>query len=102
MGIDQRAKSFEDALRRAGVRITRHDDGSFEVLGREAVRAVGLSDLTNPEALDVARERLARLGVDRALARAGARDGDTVHIGELSFDYESDVRLDVRPFDEAD
>lgn len=85
-----------------GVRITRHDDGSFEVLGREAVRAVGLSDLTNPEALDVARERLARLGVDRALARAGARDGDTVHIGELSFDYESDVRLDVRPFDEAD
>ncbi len=85
-----------------GVRITRHDDGSFEVLGREAVRAVGLSDLTNPEALDVARERLARLGVDRALARAGARNGDTVHIGDLSFDYESDVRLDVRPFDEAD
>ena len=85
-----------------GVRITRHDDGSFEVLGREALRAVGLSDLTNPEALDVARERLARLGVERALARAGAGNGDTVHIGDLSFDYESDVRLDVRPFDEAD
>ncbi len=85
-----------------GVRIIRHDDGSFEVVGREAVRAVGLSDLTNPEALDVARERLARLGVDRALARAGARNGDTVHIGDLSFDYESDVRLDVRPFDEAE
>jgi GTP-binding protein len=85
-----------------GIRITRHDDGSFEVLGRDAARAVGLSDLTNPEALDVARERLARLGVDRALARAGARNGDTVHIAGLSFDYESDVRLDVRPFDEAD
>jgi GTP-binding protein len=85
-----------------GVRIGRRDDGSFEVLGREAARAVGLSDLTNPEALDVARERLARLGVDRALARAGARNGDTVHIAGLSFDYESDVRLDVRPFDEAD
>ena len=61
-----------------------------------------LSDLTNAEALDVARERLARLGVDRALARAGARNGDTVHIAGVSFDYESDVRLDVRPFDEAD
>ncbi len=85
-----------------GVQIGRRDDGSFEVLGREAARAVGLSDLTNVEALDVARERLARLGVDRALARAGARNGDTVHIAGLSFDYESDVRLDVRPFDEAD
>ncbi len=74
-----------------GIRIGRRDDGSFEVLGREAARAVGLSDLTNPEALDVARERLARLGVDRALARAGARNGDIVHIGGFSFDYESDV-----------
>jgi GTP-binding protein len=85
-----------------GVQIGRRDDGSFEVLGREAARAVGLSDLTNPEALDVARERLSRLGVDRALARAGARHGDTVHIAGISFDYESDVQLDVRPFDEAD
>jgi GTP-binding protein len=84
-----------------GVRIGRRDDGSFEVLGREAVRAVALSDLTNPEALDVARERLAKLGVDRALARAGARNGDVVHIGRLSFDFESDDALDVQPFDEA-
>jgi len=85
-----------------GVRIGRRDDGSFEVLGREAARAVGLSDLTNREALDVARERLAKRGVDRALARAGASHGDTVHIAGMSFDYESDVRLDVQPFDEAD
>jgi GTP-binding protein len=84
-----------------GVRIGRRDDGSFEVLGREAIRAVALSDLTNPEALDVARERLAKLGVDRALARAGARNGDVVHIGRLSFDFESDDTLDIQPFDEA-
>ena len=85
-----------------GITIGRRDDGSFEVLGREAIRAVGLSDLTNPEALDVARERLSRLGVDRALGRAGARNGDVVHIGGLSFDYESDTaELQVQPFDEA-
>ena len=84
-----------------GIRITRHDHGSFEVLGREARRAVGLSDLTNPEALDVARQRLAKLGVDTALARAGARHGDTVHIGGLSFDYESEDQLDLQPFDAA-
>jgi len=72
-----------------GIRVVRNDDGSFEVLGRDAVRAVALSDLTNPEALDVAHQRLAELGVDRALGRAGARNGDVVRIGNLSFDYES-------------
>ena len=84
-----------------GVRITRRDDGSYEVVGREAVRAVGLSDLTDPGAMEVVRERLARIGVDRALARAGARHGDVVHIGSVSFDYESDHDIDVQPFDEA-
>ncbi|MET0903474.1 MAG: Obg family GTPase CgtA, partial [Acidimicrobiales bacterium] len=71
-----------------GYRIERGDDGSWTVLGRQAERAVGLSDLTNDEALDEAHRRLRSLGVDKALARAGARPGDTVHIGRLAFDYE--------------
>ncbi len=50
-----------------GVTVERHEDGSFELLGREARRAVALSDLTNPEALEEARSRLDGLGVDRAL-----------------------------------
>lgn len=83
-----------------GVTISRRDDGSFEVNGREAVRAVNLNDLTNPDALDVVRDRLDRLGVDRALGRAGARSGDVVHIGGFSFDYESDTDMEVQPFDE--
>ncbi len=84
-----------------GVRIVRHDDASFEVLGRAALRAVGLSTLEDPDALDEARRRLDRLGVDRALARAGARDGAVVHIGSFSFTYESADQLDLQPFDEA-
>jgi GTP-binding protein len=71
-----------------GYRIERGDDGSWTVSGRQAERAVGLSDLTNQEALDEAHRRLHALGVDKALARAGARPGDTVHIGRLAFDYE--------------
>jgi GTP-binding protein len=73
-----------------GFRVERADDGGWLVSGRAAVRAVAFSDLTNPEALAVAHGRLRRLGVDRALARAGAAPGDTVHIGRLSFTYESD------------
>lgn len=71
--------------------VVRDDDGGFTVVGREARRAVALSDLTDPDALEVAQSRLRRLGVDRALARAGARAGDTVRIGDLAFDYEPEA-----------
>jgi GTP-binding protein len=69
-------------------RIEREDDGGFVVVGRDAERAVALNDLTNPEAMGVAQDRLKRLGVDRALARAGAKQGDRVRIGGLTFDYD--------------
>ena len=57
-------------------------------MGRQPERAVALSDVTNPDALAYVQQRLKRLGVDRALARAGARQGDTVRIGGMSFEYE--------------
>lgn len=74
-----------------GVRIEREDDGSFRVIGRQAERAVALSDLTNADALEYAQHRLRKVGVDRALARAGAQEGDTVRIGAVAFDYEPDL-----------
>jgi GTP-binding protein len=74
----------------SGVRIERGDDGSYVVVGRAAERAVALSDLTDSQALAYAHDRLRRLGVDRALARAGARQGDTVHVGDLEFEYSED------------
>ena len=73
-----------------GYEVVRDESGDWEVRGREAIRAVRLSDLTNPEALDEAHRRLKSMGIDRALARAGARPGDTVHIGSLEFEYEAD------------
>ena len=73
-----------------GIAVERGHDGVLEVLGRDARRAVALSDLTNADAMAVARERLTALGVDRALARAGARPGDIVRIGDLELTYESD------------
>ena len=73
-----------------GVLVERGDDGAWIVHGRPARRAVALSDLTNPEALAFAQERMKRVGVDKALARAGARDGDLVHVGGFTFEYEPD------------
>jgi GTP-binding protein len=72
------------------VEVTRRGEGRFEVVGRAALRAVSLSDLTDPGALDELHRRLASLGVDRALARAGAREGDVVAIGELELEWSAD------------
>ena len=57
------------------------------VLGKPAERAVAVNDLTNAQALEYVRHRLSRLGVDRALARAGARPGDVVRVGGFTFEY---------------
>ncbi|HEX2191882.1 MAG TPA: GTPase ObgE [Acidimicrobiales bacterium] len=73
-----------------GVRVERADDGTLVVRGASAERAVALSDLNDRGALAYVHERLRRLGVDRALARSGAREGDMVRIGELSFEYRAD------------
>ena len=73
-----------------GVEVERAPDGSFLVLGRGALRAVALSDLTDDEAVDYVQERLRRLGVERALVRAGVQEGDTVHLGPLTFTYHRD------------
>jgi GTP-binding protein len=74
----------------AGIAVERQPDGGWQVLGRAAQRAVALSDLTNAEALAYAQGRLRGLGVDRALARAGARGGDRVRIGGFEFEYQPD------------
>jgi GTP-binding protein len=71
-----------------GFRVEREPSGDFRVVGRPAERAVALSDITTPDAQEYVRHRLQRLGVDRALERAGAREGDTVHIGAMVFEYQ--------------
>jgi GTPase len=74
----------------AGVSVERAPDGSWLVAGRAAERAVALSDITIPEALQYAQSRLRSLGVDRAMTRAGVRAGDLVRIGGFTFEYEPD------------
>ena len=73
-----------------GFTVVRIGEGAFRVEGRVAERAVALNDVTSDEAADYVQGRLRRIGVDRALARAGARDGDVVHIGELAFVWTRD------------
>lgn len=67
------------------------EDDAWRVEGRAVERAVGFADLTLLEAADMAARRLSRLGVDDALAGAGAVAGDEVRIGELAFEFTPDL-----------
>jgi GTP-binding protein len=73
-----------------GITIERLDSGAFVVHGRAAERAVALSDLTNLEALAYVQERLRKLGVDKALAKAGAVEGSPVQVGGFHFEFVPD------------
>ena len=70
-----------------GTNIERLGESQFRLHGRDVERAVALSDVTTPDALNYIDERLKNLGIPRLLARAGATDGAVVHIGAFSFDY---------------
>jgi GTPase len=71
-----------------GISIVREDNGVWRVAGRAAERAVAVSDMRDPDALVYVQQRLQKIGVDRALARAGAREGDVVRIGDTELEYE--------------
>jgi GTPase len=71
-----------------GISVVREDTGVWRVEGRAAERAVAVSDFSDPDALVYVQQRLQKIGVDRALARAGARDGDVVRIGGTELEYE--------------
>jgi len=70
-----------------GFAVQRDDDGVWRVVGRAAERVVEMADLTNPEAVSYIEDRLRRMGVERALVRAGVRDGDLVRVGEQELEY---------------
>jgi GTP-binding protein len=73
--------------RESGFGIVRDDDGAFRVTGRAAERVVAMADLTNPEAVAYVQDRFRKMGVERALVRAGAHEGDTVRIGSIELEY---------------
>lgn len=71
-----------------GFSVVRDDDGAFRVKGRSAERVVAMADLTNDEALQYVQQTLRKMGVEKALARAGAREGALVRIGPVEMEYQ--------------
>ncbi len=59
-----------------GFSVVREGSRTWRVKGRPAERAVALGDVTTADAIAYVQQKLRRMGVERALARAGARDGE--------------------------
>jgi GTP-binding protein len=70
-----------------GFAVRRDSDGAWRIVGKAPERVVAMADLTNLEALDYVHHRFRKMGVERALARAGAREGDLVRIGAIELEY---------------
>lgn len=72
----------------------RRDGPEWVVEGLAAVRAVNLSDLTDPDAADFVSQRLERSGIVQGLRDAGAIPGDDVRIGTIVFTFDPDLEED--------
>lgn len=77
---DQREKKYE---------ITKISEGVFRVSGKQIERMVMQTDWENDEAIAFLQHRFKRLGLDTALERAGAYDGDEIRILGYEFEFES-------------
>jgi len=82
-------------VKEAGFDIVRTEDGAYLIRGEKTSRWVAQTDFTNDEAVGYLANRLARLGVEEALAKAGAEPGDTVLIGDpddaVVFDWDPEL-----------
>ncbi|MET8912280.1 GTPase ObgE [Micromonospora sp. NPDC004551] len=79
-----RPKAVDDT----GFTIQAEEDGSFTVVGNRPERWVKQTNFDNDEAVGYLADRLARLGVEEKLAKAGAQAGDLVRIGDREFDWQ--------------
>jgi len=64
------------------------DGDIYRVRGKRVERIVAMTDLTNPDAVDMLQGTLKRMGVLQALEAAGVGSGDTVRFGNVELEWE--------------
>lgn len=67
--------------------IKREDDGSYVVEGKEIEKIVAMTHFGNEEALRRFQLAWKRIGIDEALLERGIKEGDTVRIRGLEFEF---------------
>jgi GTPase len=62
----------------------------FVVRGKRVEKLVAMTNLQNEEAVDVLARKLRSMGLVEELEAAGAKIGDTVHVGAFEFEFDPD------------
>lgn len=75
----------------APVRIETEEDGAFRVVSDRVERWVSMLPVEEPGAARYLQGRMRRAGVERALIAAGARQGDTVVIGDIEWAFRPEI-----------
>ncbi|MBF7083701.1 GTPase ObgE [Desulfallas sp. Bu1-1] len=77
-----------EVIHTAGPRFVITREGSeLVVKGREIEKHVAMTDLDNEEALDRLQRIINIMGLEQALRDCGAKNGDTVRIGDFTFEF---------------
>ncbi|MFD2133667.1 GTPase ObgE [Pseudogracilibacillus auburnensis] len=67
--------------------ITRDDDGAFILSGEKIEKMFKMTDFSSDEGTQRFARRLRHLGVDDALRKRGAKDGDIVRLLDFEFEF---------------
>ncbi len=70
------------------------DATHYEVVGKGIERMVAMADLENEYSLRRLQKSLDKIGITRKLKEIGAKDGDTVKIRDIEFEYEDEDKPD--------
>jgi len=68
-------------------KIVRQSDASWRILGQGIERAAAMTYWEHDGAVRRFQKIMENLGVDEALKKAGAQEGDTVHIADFELEY---------------
>jgi GTP-binding protein len=83
----QRPGANRYAQRRFKVQKSETDDDIYEVIGQGMERMVAITPMDNEHAVRRLQRILEKAGVYEKLRAVGAKDGDTVRIGTIEFEY---------------
>lgn len=83
-------KAVDGGRRRAQFEIKKDPEnpGGFLITGEKPERWIVQTDFENDEAVGYLADRLAKIGVEEGLRKAGAQTGSEVTIGGVTFEWE--------------
>ena len=67
--------------------VTKTGENDYTVTGEKLERLVQMTNLDHTDGIMLLARKLKKMGVDDALRAKGAREGDEVHIGDLTFEF---------------